>query len=74
MKKEINVYDDLGNFIGIDEIEVNGITPQEAIQELHEKFQELCGELNSDDDIPEFNRLFKEWLNKELDLKVEANR
>lgn len=70
MKKEINVYDDLGNFIGIDEIEVNGITPQEAIKELHEKFQELCGNLNSDD-IPEFNRLFKEWLNRELDLKVE---
>ena len=55
----------------IKEIKVDGITPQEAIKELHEKFQELCGNLNSDDDIPEFNRLFKEWLNRELDLKVK---
>ena len=28
MKKEIKVYDDLGNFIGLDEIESSGVTPR----------------------------------------------
>ena len=46
------------------------MTPKEAIEELHSEFVALCDSLDSDEGIPEFNRLFFEWLDKEFDLEV----
>ena len=71
MKKEIKVYDDLGNFIGLDEIESSGVTPQDAIKELNRKFDILSEQMDEDKDVIEFNELFLKWLDNKFDLRVE---
>ena len=71
MKKEIKVYDDLGNFIGLDEIESSGVTPQDAIKELNRKFDILSEQMDEEKDVIEFNELFFKWLDNKFDLRVE---
>jgi hypothetical protein len=71
MKKEIKVYDDLGNFIGLDEIESSGVTPQDAIKELNRKFDILSEQMDEEKDVIEFNELFFKWLDDKFDLRVE---
>lgn len=71
MKKEIKVYDDLGNFIGLDEIESSGVTPQDAIKELNRKFDILSEQMDEEKDVTEFNELFLKWLDNKFDLRVE---
>ena len=71
MKKEIKVYDDLGNFIGLDEIESSGVTPQDAIKELNRKFDILSEQMDEEKDVIEFNELFLKWLDDKFDLRVE---
>ncbi len=71
MKKEIKVYDDLGNFIGLDEIESSGVTPQDAIKELNRKFDILSEQMDEEKDVIEFNELFLKWLDNKFDLRVE---
>ena len=71
MKKEIKVYDDLGNFIGLDEIESSGVTPQDAIKELNRKFDILSEQMDKEKDVTEFNELFFKWLDDKFDLRVE---
>lgn len=70
MKKEIKVYDDLGNFIGLDEIESSGVTPQDAIKELNRKFDILSEQMDEEKDVIEFNELFLKWLDNKFDLRV----
>ena len=70
MKKEIKVYDDLGNFIGLDEIESSGVTPQDAIKELNRKFDILSEQMDEEKDVTEFNELFLKWLDNKFDLRV----
>ena len=71
MKKEIKVYDDLGNFIGLDEIESSGVTPQDAIKELNRKFDILSEQMDEEKDVIEFNELFLKWLDNKFYLRVE---
>ena len=71
MKKEIKVYDDLGNFIGLDEIESSGVTPQDAIKELNRKFDILSEQMDEEKDVIELNELFLKWLDNKFDLRVE---
>lgn len=71
MKKEIKVYDDLGNFIGLDEIESSGVTPQDAIKELNRKFDILSEQMDEEKDVIELNELFFKWLDDKFDLRVE---
>ena len=71
MKKEIKVYDDLGNFIGLDEIESSGVTPQDAIKELNRKFDILSEQMDEEKDVIEFNELFFKWLDDKFDLRVK---
>ena len=71
MKKEIKVYDDLGNFIGLDEIESSGVTPQDAIKELNRKFDILSEQMDEEKDVIEFNELLFKWLDDKFDLRVE---
>lgn len=71
MKKEIKVYDDLGNFIGLDEIESSGVTPQDAIKELNRKFDILSEQMDEEKDVIEFNELFFKWLDDKFGLRVE---
>ena len=71
MKKEIKVYDDLGNFIGLDEIESSGVTQQDAIKELNRKFDILSEQMDEEKDVTEFNELFLKWLDNKFDLRVE---
>jgi hypothetical protein len=46
------------------------MTPQEAIEKVKKEFK-LVNDKLFDDDYNEFNRLFHQWLDEEMDLRVE---
>lgn len=46
------------------------MTPQEAIEKVKKEFK-LVNDKLFDDDYNEFNRLFYQWLDEEMDLRVK---
>ena len=46
------------------------MAPQEAIEKVKKEFK-LVNDKLFDDDYNEFNRLFYQWLDEEMDLRVE---
>lgn len=46
------------------------MTPKEAMERIKKEFY-LLNEQLFDDDHNEFNRLFFQWLDEDLDLRVE---